>query len=148
VRSLRPPFPPIFPNWSDALTPLLVTQADRQQKRPTSREIVPVQRRRAILSRCQKRIRKQRATMVGTSDARGKRGEIRPAGTISREATRPWEWRQVPTRCCTHQHYTLPSVKRQHAVAQWFTQSQPHLAPVPSSCSIILWPTRPIRRIR
>src|SRR6266571_5797817 len=65
--------------WSDALTALLVTQADRQQKRPTSREIVPVQRRKAILSRCQKRIRKQRATMVGTSDARRKkRGKSDP----------------------------------------------------------------------
>jgi len=33
VRLLRPPFPPIFPNWSDALTALLVTQADRKQKK-------------------------------------------------------------------------------------------------------------------
>ena len=95
MRSLRPPFPPIFPNWSDALTARLVTQADRQQKRPTSRETLPVQRRRAILSRCQKRIRKQRATMLRTSHARRKRGEIRPTGTISREGMRARILRQM-----------------------------------------------------
>jgi hypothetical protein len=89
VHPLRAPVAQILPSRSDALVVLPVTQADRQpQKRSASREIVPVQRRRAILSCCQKSIRKQRGTMVGTSDARRKRWKIRPAGTISREVMR------------------------------------------------------------
>src|SRR5260370_20966633 len=45
------------------------------KKRLASREIVPAQRRRSILSRCQKRTQKQRGTKFGTSHARKEKGE-------------------------------------------------------------------------
>jgi hypothetical protein len=85
MRPLRAPFTQIFPNLSDAQATLPVTQADCQQKKPTSREIVPIQRPGAIRSCCQKAYMQLRGTMAGNSDARRKRELIRPVGTISRE---------------------------------------------------------------
>ena len=64
-------------------------QAGCQQKRSTSREIVPVQWRRAILSLYQKHTRAASGNDVRDLPCEERKGrKIRPAGTISHEVMR------------------------------------------------------------
>ena len=78
---------------------LPVTHADCWPKRAASRAIVPIQRRRAILSCGQKACESNEERRLRLPIRGEKRGKIRPASTISRDVMRA---------CASRQAFTTP----------------------------------------
>jgi hypothetical protein len=89
VRSLRAPVAQILPSRSDALVVLPVTQADRQpQKGRLHEKSYPSNDEEQSFPVAKNAYESNMGRCLGLPMRGEKRGEIRPAGTISREVMR------------------------------------------------------------